>query len=105
MDKNVNERQAVSCDHAIKYLVDTAMLKSKTAAEIFQDKDGMRTDDINALAGQRSDKKTGDVWTSFYDKVKEVKDYHRRFSLNQGMPELQNAEWFYKQAYEADKTE
>ena len=72
----------------------------------------MRTDDINALAGQRADKKggnmkqhsqqrgargirvalptskschsqvsvacvnliAGDVWTSFYDKVKEVKD-------------------------------
>lgn len=42
--------------------------------DIYQDKDGMRTDDINALAGQRGDKKGGDVWTSFYDKVKEVKD-------------------------------
>merc|ERR1719253_550230 len=42
--------------------------KSKSAAEIYEDKDGMRSDDINALAGQRGDKKTGDVWTSFYDK-------------------------------------
>ena len=82
-----------------------------------QDKDGMRTDDINALAGQRADKKggrcaladvllqhsavkaaallacladhvrqlasmTGDVWTSFYDKVKEVKDFHQQALLS-----------------------
>ena len=64
----------------------------------------MRTDDINASAGQRGDKKGGDVWTSFYDKVKEVKDYHRRLSVNQGMPELQNAEWFYQRALHSDKS-
>jgi len=105
MDKNMNQKQAVSCDHALKYLVETAQLKCTTAADIYQDKDGMRSDDINALAGQRSDKKQGDVWTSFYDKVKEVKDYHRRFSINQGLPELQNSEWFYQRAIEADRSE
>mmetsp|Transcript_49554 Transcript_49554/g.114833 ORF Transcript_49554/g.114833 Transcript_49554/m.114833 type:complete len:530 (+) Transcript_49554:87-1676(+) len=105
MDKSKSTRQAVSCEHALKYLIESSQMKSKTAVEIYQDKDGMRTDDINALAGQRGDKKQGDVWTSFYDKVKEVKDYHRRFSINQGLPELQNAEWFYHRAFEADKTE
>ena len=54
--------------------MESTQLKCKTAMDIYQDKDGMRTDDINALAGQRGDKKGGDVWTSFYDKVKEVKD-------------------------------
>eukprot|EP00931_Biecheleriopsis_adriatica_P103544 TRINITY_DN78367_c0_g1_i1.p1 TRINITY_DN78367_c0_g1~~TRINITY_DN78367_c0_g1_i1.p1 ORF type:complete len:530 (-),score=185.31 TRINITY_DN78367_c0_g1_i1:64-1653(-) len=105
MDKNKNNKTAVSCEHALKYLVETTQLKCKTAIDIYQDKDGMRTDDINSLAGQRGDKKGGDVWTSFYDKVKEVKDYHRRFSVNQGMPELQNSEWFYKNAMENDKTD
>lgn len=105
MDKNINQRQAVSCDHALKYLLETAQLKCKLASDIYQDKDGMRSDDINALAGQRTDKKAGDVWTSFYDKVKEVKDYHRRFSINQGLPELQNSEWFYNRAFEADRSE
>eukprot|EP00927_Polykrikos_kofoidii_P070591 TRINITY_DN67011_c0_g1_i1.p1 TRINITY_DN67011_c0_g1~~TRINITY_DN67011_c0_g1_i1.p1 ORF type:complete len:529 (+),score=141.34 TRINITY_DN67011_c0_g1_i1:94-1680(+) len=105
LDKVKNAKVPVSCEHALKYLCETAQLKCKTAMEIYLDKDGMRTDDINALAGQRGDKKQGDVWTSFYDKVKEVKDYHRRFSLNQGQPELQNAEWFYQRAYEADRSE
>mmetsp|Transcript_72017 Transcript_72017/g.198735 ORF Transcript_72017/g.198735 Transcript_72017/m.198735 type:complete len:528 (+) Transcript_72017:84-1667(+) len=105
MDKSKNTKQTVSCEHALKYLIDASQMKSKTAVDIYQDKDGMRTDDINALAGQRGDKKQGDVWTSFYDKVKEVKDYHRRFSINQGLPELQNAEWFYHRAFEADKTD
>jgi hypothetical protein len=105
MDKTMNQKQPVSCDHAIKYLIDAAQLKCKTAAEIYQDKDGMRTDDINALAGQRGEKKAGDVWTSFYDKVKEVKDYHRRFSINQGLPEVQNAQWFYQHAFSSDKSQ
>jgi len=105
MDKNLNQRNPVQCDHALKYLIDQSQSKSKIAAEIYQDKDGMRTDDINALAGQRGDKKAGDVWTSFYDKVKEVKDYHRRFSVNQGLPEVQNAQWFYQNAFASDRSE
>jgi len=104
MDKHMNQKNTVNCDHALKFLITTAQQKCRTAAEIYQDKDGMRTDDINALAGQRGDKKVGDVWTSFYDKVKEVKDYHRRFSVNQGLPEVQNAQWFYHQGFSADKS-
>jgi splicing factor 3A subunit 3 len=88
MEKGKNGRAPVSCEHALKHLIETSQQKCRTAAEIYQDKDGMRTDDINALAGQRTDKKQGDVWTSFYDKIKEVKDYHRRFSINQGFPEI-----------------
>lgn len=105
MDRSKNVRPTVSCEHALKYLCDASQQKAKTALEIYQDKDGMRSDDIKALAGERGDKKQGDVWTSFYDKVKEVKDYHRRFSLNQGnVPELQNAAWFYERALEADRS-
>lgn len=105
MEKGKNGRAPVSCEHALKHLIETSQQKCRTAAEIYQDKDGMRTDDINALAGQRTDKKQGDVWTSFYDKIKEVKDYHRRFSINQGFPEMQNPEWFYQRAIESDPTE
>jgi hypothetical protein len=106
MDKHKNVRHGVTCDHSVRYLMDAAQQRCKKAGEIYQDKDGMRTDDINALAGQRGDKKQSDVWTSFYDKVKEVKDYHRRFSQNQGaVPELQSAHWFYERAFEADKTD
>jgi len=105
MDKAKTVHSAVSVEHALHHLVETSQLKAQTAIDIYQDKDGMRTDDINSLAGQRADKKQGDVWTSFYDKVKEVKDYHRRFTINQGLPELQNAEWFYHRAFEAERTE
>lgn len=105
MDKNMNQKAAVNCDHALKFLIETAQAKCKIAADIYLDKDGSRSDDINALAGQSGGKKLGDVWTSFYDKVKEVKDYHRRFSVNQGLPEVQNAQWFYQQGYLEDKSD
>ncbi|CAE7217941.1 ATO [Symbiodinium natans] len=97
MDKHKNSKAAVSCEHALKYLVEATQLKCKTAIDIYQDKDGMRTDDINALAGQRADKKGGDVWTSFYDKVKEVKDGW------QAVASLKTQ--FYQRALENDKTE
>jgi len=105
MDKTKNAKHPVSVEHALTYLVDGTRQRCKTALEIYQDKDGMRTDDINALAGHSGTKKNGDVWTSFYDKVKEVKDYHRRFSVNAGMPEVQTKEWFYKSAFVADRSE
>merc|ERR1719259_1314587 len=101
MDKTKNARHPVSVEHALHFLVDASRARAQAAVDIYQDKDGMRTDDINALAGQRSDKKQGDVWTSFYDKVKEVKDYHRRPHVNQGLPELHTAHWFYERAFEA----
>jgi len=105
LDKAKNSRHPVSVEHALNFLVQSSKQKCKTAVEIYQDKDGMRSDDINALAGQRGDKKQGDVWTSFYDKVKEVKDYHRRFTINSGVPEMQNGEWFYRRAFEADRSD
>jgi hypothetical protein len=105
MNKRKRVENGVSSEHALKHLIESTAKKCKTAADIYEDKDGMRADDINALAGQRTDKKGGDVWSSFYDKVKEVKDYHRRFSINQGLPELQNPQWFYERAMENDPTE
>jgi len=105
MDKAKNRQHPVSVEHALHHLVNLSQSRAKIAVETYQDKDGMRSDDINALAGQRGDKKQGDVWTSFYDKVKEVKDYHRRFTVNQGLPEVQNAEWYYNRAFEADQSD
>lgn len=104
MDKHKNPKLAVACDHSLKWLLDQSQGKCSLAVDIYQDKDGMRTDDINSLAGHRGDKRAGDVWTSFYDKVKEVKDYHRRFTVNHGLPEIHSADWFYTRALEADNT-
>lgn len=105
MDKGKNLRHQVSVEHGLHYLVNTTVQKAKSILEIYQDKDGMRNDDINALAGQRGDKKQSDVWTSFYDRVKEVKDYNRRPGVNQGQNEVQNSAWFYQRAFEADISE
>jgi len=50
MDKHMNQRTTVNCDHALKFLVTTSQQKCKTAAEIYQDKDGMRT--LTCFAGR-----------------------------------------------------
>lgn len=104
LEKHHQPKMAVACDQSIKYLIDRSTDQAQVALDIYADKDGIRTDDINLLAGQRGNK-AGDVWTNFYDKVKEVKDYHRRFSVNQGVPEVHNVEWFYQRAIESDNSE
>ncbi len=104
LEKHKNQKLAVSVDHCIKYLMDQAQGKSQSVLDLYEDKDGARKEDINMLAGTRPDGK-GDVWTNFYDKIKEVKDYHRRFAVNSGMPEVHNSEWFYKNAVAADESD
>ncbi|CAA3026300.1 splicing factor SF3a60 homolog [Olea europaea subsp. europaea] len=44
--------------------------------EIYEDKDGARKDEIAALGGQTA---TGtNVFSAFYDRLKEIREYHRR---------------------------
>lgn len=105
MEKSKNKRNPVSVEHALQYLVEASRGKAKRVVDILADKDGMRAEEVGALAGHRTDKKQADVWTSFYDKVKEIKDYHRRPHVAGTLPELQSPQWFFDRAFEADKSE
>lgn len=76
----------VAASKLLKKVSDAA----KLALEVYADEDGARKEEIAYLAGNPSStdaenttvgekEGSGDVWTNFYDRIKAVKDYHRKF--------------------------
>ncbi|CAI5491736.1 unnamed protein product, partial [Closterium sp. Naga37s-1] len=47
-------------------------------AEIYADADGARRDEIAALGGQGTPNPSATVFTSFYERLNEIREYHRR---------------------------
>eukprot|EP00922_Rhytidocystis_sp_ex-Travisia-forbesii_P011922 GHVS01017811.1.p1 GENE.GHVS01017811.1~~GHVS01017811.1.p1 ORF type:complete len:621 (+),score=122.71 GHVS01017811.1:45-1907(+) len=69
----------ICCANLLKRMQSSA----NSSLKIYADEDAVRKEEIAFLAGNPSDEgdtsNSGDVWTNFYDRVKAVKDYHRKF--------------------------
>ncbi|KAG5558822.1 hypothetical protein RHGRI_008699 [Rhododendron griersonianum] len=62
--------------HRVRNMIDQITTTSIKLVEIYEDKDNARKDDIAALGGQTA---TGtNVFSAFYDRLKEIREYHRR---------------------------
>lgn len=62
--------------HRVRHMIDTISATTEKLVEIYEDKDGARKDEIAALGGQTA---TGtNVFSAFYDRLKEIREYHRR---------------------------
>uniref|UniRef100_A0A2P2KRP2 Splicing factor 3A subunit 3-like n=1 Tax=Rhizophora mucronata TaxID=61149 RepID=A0A2P2KRP2_RHIMU len=62
--------------HRVRNMIDTIISTTERLVEIYEDKDNARRDEIAALGGQTA---TGtNVFSAFYDRLKEIRDYHRR---------------------------
>ncbi|KAG9142358.1 hypothetical protein Leryth_016850 [Lithospermum erythrorhizon] len=62
--------------HRVRNMIEQVMSTTNKLVEIYEDKDNARKDEIGALGGQTA---TGtNVFSSFYDRLKEIRDYHRR---------------------------
>lgn len=96
-------RRQVSCDSCIHYLTEYYQNTAKQIENILVDKDGLKKEEIDSLAGVRQGKPT-DLWMNFYDRVKESKDYHRKHG-NIGTKEVRTPDWFYDRALEQDQSE
>eukprot|EP00921_Rhytidocystis_pertsovi_P026985 GHVQ01043481.1.p1 GENE.GHVQ01043481.1~~GHVQ01043481.1.p1 ORF type:complete len:622 (-),score=125.53 GHVQ01043481.1:401-2266(-) len=68
-------------DICVSYLLSLASKSANSALEYYGDQDASRKEEIAFLAGGAAgdDGSSGDVWTNFYDRIKMVKDYHRKF--------------------------
>mmetsp|Transcript_16887 Transcript_16887/g.30636 ORF Transcript_16887/g.30636 Transcript_16887/m.30636 type:complete len:624 (-) Transcript_16887:290-2161(-) len=62
-------------DHRVKRRLDTILDTSSKLIKIYEDEDKSRKEEINDLGGE--DK----MFVRFYDRLKEVKDYHRKFTV------------------------
>ncbi|CAE6087858.1 unnamed protein product [Arabidopsis arenosa] len=62
--------------HRVRHMIESIMLTTEKLVETYEDKDGARDDEIAALGGQTA---TGtNVYSAFYDRLKEIREYHKR---------------------------
>ncbi|PQQ04247.1 splicing factor SF3a60 homolog [Prunus yedoensis var. nudiflora] len=62
--------------HRVRHMIDTISSTTERLIEIYEDKDNARKDEIAALGGQTA---TGiNVFSAFYDRLKEIREYHRK---------------------------
>ncbi|KAJ4840073.1 hypothetical protein Tsubulata_011458 [Turnera subulata] len=62
--------------HRVRDMIDNIIDTTHRLVETYEDKDNARKDEIAALAGQTA---TGtNVYSAFYDRLKEIRDYHRK---------------------------
>ncbi|CAO2838646.1 unnamed protein product [Amaranthus hypochondriacus] len=62
--------------HRVRFMIDHIVSNTDKLVEIYEDKDNARKDEIAALGGQTA---TGtNVFSAFYDRLKEIREYHRR---------------------------
>ncbi|CAK9318189.1 unnamed protein product [Citrullus colocynthis] len=62
--------------HRVRNMIDTIMSTTDKLVEIYEDKDSARKDEIAALGGQTTS--GTNVFSAFYDRLKEIREYHRR---------------------------
>ncbi|XP_057798707.1 splicing factor SF3a60 homolog [Salvia miltiorrhiza] len=64
--------------HRVRNMIEQIMDTSHKLGEIYEDKDNARKDEIAALGGQSSTSTNVNVFSAFYDRLKEIREYHRR---------------------------
>ncbi|KAK9292592.1 hypothetical protein L1049_020566 [Liquidambar formosana] len=62
--------------HRVRNMIDTITSTTEKLVEIYEDKDNARKDEIAALGGQTA--AGTNVFSAFYDRLKEIREYHRR---------------------------
>lgn len=71
-----SSKDRLSQSHRVRHMIDQITSTTHKLVEIYEDKDSARKDEIAALGGQTA---TGtNVFSAFYDRLKEIREYHRR---------------------------
>uniref|UniRef100_A0A1D1XTF9 Splicing factor 3A subunit 3 n=1 Tax=Anthurium amnicola TaxID=1678845 RepID=A0A1D1XTF9_9ARAE len=70
-------RERLFQNHRVRNMIDTIISTTDKLIEIYEDKDNARKDEIAVLGGQTASGGTN-VFSAFYDRLKEIREYHRR---------------------------
>ncbi|PWA98640.1 splicing factor SF3a60 [Artemisia annua] len=69
-------KDRLSQSHRVRNLIEQITSTTHKLVDIYEDKDNARKEEIAALGGQTA---TGtNVFSAFYDRLKEIREYHRR---------------------------
>ncbi|XP_073287533.1 splicing factor SF3a60 homolog [Primulina huaijiensis] len=64
--------------HRVRNMIEQITSTTHKLIEIYEDNDNARKDEIAALGGQSSTGANVNVFSAFYDRLKEIREYHRR---------------------------
>lgn len=64
--------------HRVRNMIEQIMTTTHKLVDIYEDEDDSRKDEIAALGGQSSTSANVNVFSAFYDRLKEIREYHRR---------------------------
>ncbi|XP_028556397.1 splicing factor SF3a60 homolog isoform X2 [Dendrobium catenatum] len=74
-----SNRDQLFQSHRVRNMIDTLISTTHKLVEVYEDKDNARKDEIAALGGQTA---SGvNLFGAFYDRLKEIREYHRRHPL------------------------
>lgn len=98
-------KKMVHIDMAMAWLIKEQQDASKTILESYEDADLLFQDETDFLGGRIRGHEEKNMWNAFYDRIKEVKNIHRRNPLSDGVPEKRDRKWWVERAYEAVSVE
>ncbi|GFP81095.1 splicing factor 3a subunit 3 [Phtheirospermum japonicum] len=64
--------------HRVRNMIEQITFTTHKLIEVYEDKDNARKDEIAALGGQSATSANINVFSAFYDRLKEIREYHRR---------------------------
>ncbi|KAJ6760296.1 SPLICING FACTOR SF3A-RELATED [Salix purpurea] len=71
-----NNKDRLFQSHRVRNMIENIITTTEKIVEIYEDKDNARKDEIAALGGQTA--MGTNVFSAFYDRLKEIREYHRR---------------------------
>ena len=71
MHKKSSGRDRINSDHRLRLLLDRHLDCSQTLKDLYEDKDGVRKEEVAALSGPNE-------FAEFYNRLKTIKDFHKR---------------------------
>ncbi|CAN1751173.1 Splicing factor SF3a60 homolog [Linum perenne] len=72
--------------HRVRNMIEEIVSTSHKLVDIYEDKDHARKDEIAALGGQTAS--GTNVFSAFYDRLKEIREYHRRHPAAHGVVDV-----------------
>merc|ERR1712134_96066 len=70
MEKKTSHREQVNSDHRVHALLERSIEAANKLENIYEDEDGLRKEEVSKIGGPNEFKE-------FYDRLKQIKDFHR----------------------------
>ncbi|CAM6127542.1 unnamed protein product [Calypogeia fissa] len=91
-----SHKERLHQNHRVNNMAESIVESSQKLGEIYEDKDNSRKDEIAALGGQSTNGQNN-YFSVFYDRLKEIREYHRRHPTARVVDEGEDAEEILKE--------